>query len=194
MAEPAPLPVGLYGGSFNPPHIAHVLVAAWALGSGQVGELWIIPTGGHPFGKTLAPFEDRIEMCRRAFACFGDRIRLLDTEREPRVHYSIDTLRALAGAHPGRRWRWIMGSDTLADAPRWRQYDELVALAPPLVIPRRGHGGAVAPAGFALPDLSSTLVRRLLAEGAAADLAALLPLPVLDWIDRRGLYRHGDPS
>ncbi|MCL5270174.1 MAG: nicotinate (nicotinamide) nucleotide adenylyltransferase, partial [bacterium] len=54
-APPAPA-VGLFGGRFNPPHMAHVLVAAWALAGGEVGAVWVIPSGGHPFGKPLAPF------------------------------------------------------------------------------------------------------------------------------------------
>jgi nicotinate-nucleotide adenylyltransferase len=150
ILHPSSFPAtGLLGGSFNPPHIAHVLVAAWALASGEVGEVWVFPSGGHPFGKELAPFDDRMEMCRRAFACFGPRARVLDLERPasgaPRVHYSIDTLRALAAAHPDRRWRWIMGSDTLAEADRWREFDALTRLAPPLVVPRAGHERPTSP-------------------------------------------------
>lgn len=191
--------IGLYGGSFDPPHIAHVLVAGWVLSLGKVDEVWVIPSGGHPFGKSLAPFADRFEMCRRAFACFGDRVRLLDIEKEPQTHYTIQTLRRLAELYPDYRWRWIMGSDTLDDAPKWREFDEVMRLAPPLVIPRRGyrlrgarmHGqarGEGPGADFTLPDVSSTLIRRKLRERRLDDLAGLVPSTVLQWIHDRSLY------
>lgn len=182
-------PIGLLGGSFNPPHLAHVMVAAWALAGGEVGEVWVMPTGGHPFGKQLLPFDERLELCRLAFQCFGERVRIIDVEREPVTHYSIDTLRRLQSLHPGRRWRWIMGSDTLADARQWKQFDELMRQAPPLLVPRAGHlPPEQAAAEFALPDISSTLLRRLLAGRRLEGIENLIPRPVLARILERGLY------
>lgn len=187
---PPPTTIGLFGGSFNPPHMAHVLVAAWALAGGEVDQVWVIPSGGHPFGKRLTPFEERWELCRLAFACFGERLRLVDVEREPRVHYSIDTLNELRRRHPEHKWRWIMGSDTLEDAPQWRAWAELTRVAPPLVVPRREHLPPTlsGPADFALPDVSSTLLRRLLAERRLEGIETLIPRPVLQRILARGLY------
>lgn len=186
----APLRVGIFGGSFNPPHMAHILVVAWALGTGEVDEVWAIPTGGHPFGKKLAPFEDRLEMTRRALSCFGAKVRVLDVEREPRVHFSIETLRGLIERHPDCRWRWVMGSDTLLDAPRWLEYDRLMELAPPLVVPRSGCAAdRVAAGAFALPNLSSTSIREAIAKGRDAELAGLVPAEILDFIRAKGLYR-----
>ena len=186
--------IGLYGGSFNPPHLAHVLVAAWALAEGTIDRLWVIPTGGHPFGKALAPFEDRLEMCRRAFGIFGPRVEVVEVEREERIHYSVETLERLIREHPAVRWRWVLGSDTLAEAGQWRRFDDLARLAPLIVVPRQGYpAGAAEPAAaqdrFALPNLSSTWLRERLAEGAAEELTGLVPGPVLEWIARRGLYR-----
>jgi nicotinate-nucleotide adenylyltransferase len=180
--------IGLLGGSFNPPHLAHVMVAAWALAGGEVDEVWVIPTGGHPFGKPLAAFDERLDLCRLAFACFGERARLLDLEREPVVHYSIDTLGRLEALHPGRGWRWIMGSDTIEEAGQWKEFDGLMRRAPPLIVPRAGHLPPGRPAEFALPDVSSTLLRRLLAERRLEGLENLIPRPVLGRILAQGLY------
>lgn len=183
--------VGIFGGSFNPPHMAHILVVAWALGSGEVDEVWAIPTGGHPFGKKLAAFDDRMEMTRRALACFGEKVRVLDIEREPRVHYSIETMRDLARQYPQNRWRWVMGSDTLLDASRWLEYDRLMEMAPPLVVPRSGCApGEISPASFALPNLSSTLIRERIAKGGSEELAGLIPAEILDYIRTHALYQE----
>lgn len=183
------LRVALFGGSFNPPHLAHALVVAWALAGGEVDEVWAIPTNGHPFGKPLAPFADRLEMCRLAFG-FSGRVRVLDVECEPRVHYSIDTIRRLAGGYPECRWRWLMGSDATVDAPKWKDFAEIERLAPPLVIPRKGHGAGAGPArAFALPDVSSTMIREHLAAGQPAkELEGLLPAGVIAYLETRKLY------
>lgn len=190
MTTPCPTTIGLFGGSFNPPHMAHVMVAAWALAGGEVDQIWVIPSGGHPFGKRLAPFEERWELCRLAFSCFGGRLRLIPIEREPVVHYSIDTLNELRRRHPEHHWRWIMGSDTLEDAPQWKNWEDLMRLAPPLVVPRREHVAPTlrGPADFALPDISSTLLRRLLARRRLEGIESLIPRPVLERILARGLY------
>ncbi len=195
--------VALFGGSFNPPHVAHVLAVAWALSAGGADKVWVIPTGGHPFGKPLAPFEDRMELCRRAFACFGDRVDILDVEREPRVHFSVETVERLRQQHPNVEFRWLMGSDALAQTDQWRQFDRLKRLAPPMVIGRRGFPlpeDATPPAApdptadarpsLMLPDLSSTMIRSWLAGGPSerTRLEGLLPAAVLRYIDERQLY------
>ena len=62
--------LAVYGGSFDPPHIAHVLVASWALAMGEVDSVIVLPTLEHALGKTAgASFEQRLAMCERAFAC-----------------------------------------------------------------------------------------------------------------------------
>jgi len=63
--------VAIYGGSFNPPHVAHQLAALYVLETQPVDELWFVPCFKHPFEKALESFEDRLEMCRRAAAPLG---------------------------------------------------------------------------------------------------------------------------
>lgn len=195
MVDPkTPARIGIFGGAFNPPHLGHVLVVAWALASGEVDEVWVVPSGGHPFGKPLAPWADRVEMCWRAFECFGERVSLLDVEQEPRVHYSIDTVRILQARVPGMQWRWLMGSDTLQDAPRWKAWDELMQLAPPLIIPRAGHAsaGETGTGAFALPAISSTHIRDCLAHARREEVRPLLPGGVMALVEEQGLYRQSD--
>lgn len=180
--------VGLFGGSFNPPHVAHVLAVGWALSSGGVDEVWVIPTGGHPFGKSLTDFDDRMKMCRLAFSCYGDRVRVLDIESGPGVHYSVDTVERLARENSDCGFRWIIGSDAMAQCGEWKNFERLAELAPPLVIGRSGYESGTAE--FTLPDISSTMLRERIAKNADdRDLESLVPRSVLNYVREKKLYR-----
>src|SRR5258706_10381140 len=74
--------IAIFGGSFNPPHVAHQLVALYVLETQPIDELWIVPTYAHPFGKDLAPYDDRIAMCELAVAALGPRAKVSRAEQE----------------------------------------------------------------------------------------------------------------
>ena len=74
--------IALFGGSFNPPHLAHSLVALYVLETAPVDELWITPTFRHAFGKDLASYDDRIAMCELAAAALGPRVRVSRAEED----------------------------------------------------------------------------------------------------------------
>jgi len=184
----------VFGGSFNPPHHCHVMAVGLALSSGEVDRVSVIPADVHPFDKPLAPFEDRREMCLRAFAVFGSSVEVSDLEaRIPGPGYTIDILRALAVERPGVGLRLILGADLLDEVDRWKAFDEVVHLAPPLWIGREGRdaaGDVIFP--FSLPDVSSSEIRRRLALGDAP--TGLVPAGVLEYINDRGLYGFDDPT
>jgi nicotinate-nucleotide adenylyltransferase len=186
--------VGLLGGAFNPPHVAHALVGLYALETQAIDRLWLVPTWKNAFGKHLAPYDDRVAMCELVAAALGIG---------PRCRASRRTWRASAAARAGRctrsstwrswrrRWsfRLIIGADILLETSAWLAWDEVCRRAPPIVI---GRGGVAAPPGatvseVAMPAVSSTEVRRRL--GVAEDARDLLPAAVLRYIDARGLYR-----
>lgn len=183
---------GIFGGSFDPPHRAHVLVVAWALCEGVLDRVLVIPTARHAFGKQPgAPFADRLAMCRKAFGVFEPgRVAIDDIEgRRDGTSYMIDTLRELGRRHPGVGFRLIVGSDVADDLPRWREGDNVVRLAPPLVVPRQTEAAApTGPVAGALPLLSSTDVRRLILDRAPFD--HLVPRAVADHIRQHRLYGH----
>lgn len=203
--------VGLLGGSFNPPHLAHVMAALAVYATEELDHLWVLPTADHAFGKDLAPFADRVRMAHLAFRHFAGGVAVLDLEdRLPRPSYTVNLLRVLHRLRPGIKPVWIAGSDFLVDLPRWREPDEVVRLARIVVLPRQGHpppGDAVAckpvvidgerraplagvtwsPLAVDLPRLSSTAVRDRLRGGQGAH--GLVDHEVLAFIERRGLYR-----
>ena len=185
--------VAVFGGSFNPPHVGHLMVVVWLLATDRADEVWIVPAGNHPFGKELAPFDARLEMARAIAKLAGPRARVLDVEgRREGKSYTVDTLEALARAHPKAKLSLVVGTDILAEAPKWRSFERVKELAPLTVVRRGGVAGAEVdpdpdhPTPL-FPDDSSTLVRERLARGE--DVSGLVPAPVLAIVRRRGLYR-----
>jgi nicotinate-nucleotide adenylyltransferase len=179
--------VALFGGSFNPPHAGHHLVTAYVLACCDVDQVWLMPAFRHPFGKELAPFDDRVEMCRRLAATFASGVDVTRVEEQVGGEgRTVDTLEFLAARNPGLEFRLVIGSDIAAEVPRWKSWERVRALAPPLLVARGGHpvAGALGPG---MPEVSSTEVRRRLAAGE--DASELVPRVVLDVVRERGLYR-----
>lgn len=177
--------VAVFGGSFNPPHVAHVLAVAYVLSTSDVERVVVVPAHKHPFGKPLAPFDDRVRMTELALAP-------LPSASVSRIEETLDgltlhTLEALKKAHPEWSLRLVMGADILLEADKWFRFDEVRKLAPPIILGRAGVTTEGAPP-HVLPEISSTRVRELVAAKAWSDLAPLVPRAVIDHIRARGLY------
>ncbi len=177
--------VAFYGGSFNPPHVAHAMVAAWLLWTRRVDAVWLVPVFRHAFegvhDKSLAPFDQRLAWCRALAADVlapGDqRIVVSDVEAHlPVPSFTIDTLRHLRAHHPDHRFSPVIGADVLPQLPRWRDWPGIQRDFPPIVVGRVGYDS---PAGSVVfPEVSSSEVRRLLVAGR--DPAHLLTAGVAD--------------
>jgi nicotinate-nucleotide adenylyltransferase len=187
--------VGLFGGSFNPPHAAHQLVALYALET-LVDEIWFVPTYSHPFGKQLVAYEHRVAMCELASAPLGARARVSKAEQELAnkpdfvASRTLDLIEHLLACFGDIELRLIVGTDILHERDKWHRWDDVVAKAPLIVV---GRGGVELPAGsvatgVTMPEISATRVRELLAAGDAS-VSSLLPRTVLSYIERHGLYR-----
>jgi nicotinate-nucleotide adenylyltransferase len=184
--------IGVYGGSFDPPHVAHVLLAAYALSVGRFERILVVPVFAHAFDKNLAAFEHRVRMCQLAFAPLP-QVQISRIESElPTPNRTLVTLQALKAHYPGADLNLLVGGDVLTEANKWHAFDEIVRLAPLFVV---GRSGVEAPgaSGVQLPPVSSTRVRELLAKGDApgslAELGELVPAPVLDYAREHRLYR-----
>jgi nicotinate-nucleotide adenylyltransferase len=176
--------IALYGGSFNPPHVAHQLAALYVLETEPVDELWFVPCFKHPFEKALAPFEDRLEMCRRAARGLGLRARVSDCEgRLGGESRTLRTVKALQAENPGVELALIIGADLVRELPSWYGAEELQRLVRFIVVGRAGFEGG---AGPPMPAISSSEVRERLRRGDSVD--ALLPRSVLDYVRERKLY------
>ena len=210
VAAPGKLPVlprpdariGLYGGTFDPPHLGHLALALAALAALKLDQLFFIPAAQAPLrsAPAVASVADRLEMLRRAVAEAADpRLAVLDIEaRADGVNYTVDTLRQLRAAWPGAQFYFLLGADQFSRLPLWREPEALAQLvefavfdrpgadaalpSPPLVSQLRWQRIASAPH----PASSSEIRRRLHARQNADDW---LPRSVAAYIEEKKLYR-----
>src|SRR5688572_19022030 len=126
-----PKTIALFGGSFNPPHVAHQLVALYILETQPVDELWFVPTYAHPFGKQLASFNARIAMCELAIAALGERAKVSRAEEELAKRPDFVASRTLDLVEyvieQGHEPRLVIGTDILAETHKWHRWEDVVA-------------------------------------------------------------------
>jgi nicotinate-nucleotide adenylyltransferase len=134
--------IGLLGGSFNPPHVGHLLASRLALTRLGLDRIWWLATPGNPLksGADLSALRARLAAARALV--HDPRIFVTGFESEIGSRFTVDTLAYLRLRAPGARFVWIMGADNLAQLHRWRHWREIAALAPMLVIDRPGSSFA----------------------------------------------------
>ena len=130
--------IGLYGGSFNPPHAAHRMVAETALERLGLDRLWVLVTPGNPLkdNRALPPAAERMAATR---ALFDDpRIVVTDVEAGVGAARTHEVIRHLKARAPGVRFVWIMGADNLGGLHNWGRWREIADLVPIAVVDRPG--------------------------------------------------------
>ena len=160
--------VAVYGGSFNPPHVVHAMVASWLLWSGTVDEVWIVPVYRHAFEtiqeKRLVDYASRMLWCQRMAETISPSIQVCDVESKlPVPSYSIDTLEYLASVYPEHQFRLVVGSDVVSQLPQWKNWQAIQAKFSPIIVGRVGFDGANQSMIF--PNISSTGIREILRKG-----------------------------
>jgi nicotinate-nucleotide adenylyltransferase len=188
--------LGLFGGSFDPVHLGHLLVARAAIEELGLGRLFFIPAAQSPFKADTqhAPGPERLRWLRLALAgrtgCEVD-----DSEiRRGGVSYTVDTLRDYAKRFPGAELFYLIGADNVAKLPEWREPAELAGLAHFVVVPRPGQAEPAFPApfrghmlkGFPL-GVSSSQIRARVKAGLPVD--DLLPPGVAEAVLGGGFYK-----
>ena len=175
--------IALFGGSFDPPHVGHLLAAAYVLATEPIDELWLVPVQTHPFAKPLVgDYDHRVALCERLAAQLP-RTRVSRVEQESGQGRTVDLLEWLHQRQPQMRWALVLGSDLDAEKPQWKRFDRIQQLARIITVRRGGYGAG----GMAIPEVSSTDVRALLKAGG--DASHLVPRAVLQAIRDAGTYR-----
>jgi nicotinate-nucleotide adenylyltransferase len=193
--------VGLLGGTFNPPHIGHLVCALQALSQLELDRVLLVPVHEPPHKRAEADprVEHRIELCRRAVV--GEErleVSLVDAE-VPGPSYTVDTLRRLHERCTGDDLTFLVGGDMALSLPTWREPEAILELAELGVAEREGVRradiadrlsglGAGRVRFFDMPrlDISSSLIRRLVAAGRP--IRHLVPDGVAAYIEETGLY------
>jgi nicotinate-nucleotide adenylyltransferase len=142
--------LGLFGGSFDPVHLGHLLVALAAREELRISRLFFIPAAQSPFKPAAAPapVEQRLRLLRLALAGHSD-CEIDDQEvQRGGVSYTIDTVRAYTRRFAGAELFYLIGADHAPQLPKWRDADELAGLVEFVVIPRPGQAAAPLPAPF----------------------------------------------
>jgi nicotinate-nucleotide adenylyltransferase len=186
--------IGLFGGSFDPVHNAHLALARAAWRDLELDEVRWIPAG-HPWQKARVLTDAGHRAAMVALAVEAEPGFVLDPIelRRPGPSYTLDTVRELQAAQPDAQWFLIIGQDQQAALPTWHGAEELLGRVTLAVARRPGSddGGAPAPVArtvFLPPmDLSSTQVRARCAAGLPID--EMVPAGVARYIDQHGLYR-----
>lgn len=193
---------GIFGGAFNPVHNGHVNLAKEAIEQLKLRKLLVIPTFESPHKSTkLLSFDERTEMCRRAFENISDKceVTVSDIERKMGgVSYTINTIRELAKQSRDEQFYLLIGGDMLFSFREWYKYESILKESKVCAVARGGDNftdmlefaaemGRVKVLPTNVVDVSSTEVRRKIAEGA--DISELVPQNVAEYIAENDLYR-----
>jgi nicotinate-nucleotide adenylyltransferase len=194
--------LGLYGGTFDPIHLGHLILAEQCLEACGLDRVWLIVAGSPPHkpgGRT--PVGHRLEMVGIAIAGHPAFAASDIEAKRPGPHYSVETLESIRRDHPDDELFFLIGADSLADLPTWREPERIARLATIVVVNRPGIEEAdparlpdfgpgsyplawvsIPPVGIASSDL-----RRRLAEGWS--IRYMVPRGVEAYIEAHGLYR-----
>jgi len=196
--------VGILGGTFNPPHLAHLVCASEARAQLGLDEVMLVPTGIPPHKEMEdEPGADhRLEMCRLAIAGHEDwlSVSAIEVERAG-PSFTVDTLREINARRPGDQLTFIVGGDMAWSLPSWKEPEAILGLASVAVAERTGArreevrsrlaglAGAERIVYIDIPrlDISSSALRRRVRSGRSVDF--LVADAVGDYIERGGLYR-----
>lgn len=185
--------LGIFGGSFDPVHNGHLRLAECCAEQARLDEVWLVPAAVQPH-KPVGPVAsnaDRLAMLRLAVA---ERPKLVVSSLEidrGGISYTVETLRTIRQQRPDAELFFLMGADTLRDLPNWREPEEVVLLATPLVVGRPGEPAVetdIQHVRVEMPpmDISSSELRERFSKGEPCGEA--VPVSVAEYIREQRLY------
>lgn len=192
---------GIFGGAFNPVHKGHVRLAEEAVKQLKLKRLLVIPTFDSPHKETkLLPFEDRAEMCRRAFGHI-EGVEISDIEVQlGGKSFTINTIRELKSRYPDEQFFLLIGGDMLFSFDKWYKYESILKEAKVCAVARDNDSfvdmmefanemGRVKVLPTKAIEVSSTEIREKAAKGK--DITELVPEAVAEYICEKKLYSEG---
>lgn len=180
--------IGLFGGSFDPPHNGHLTVANNIITKKYCDLVWFVPCAQHPYQKDITSAAHRFKMIKT----LSDFSICTYELNKKTTSYSIETLEYFQKLFPNDQFVWIIGSDQITDFKKWHRYQDILNNFQVLVYPRTGH-----PFNIMLPgmeklehveniDVSSTQVKKMLKEEKSIEL--LTTPEIIKYIKENNLY------
>ncbi|HTD67984.1 MAG TPA: nicotinate-nucleotide adenylyltransferase [Candidatus Limnocylindria bacterium] len=188
--------IGLFGGSFDPVHLGHLLVAQAACEELALDRLFFIPAAQSPFKPASEPASAALRLRMLRLALVGRADYEIDEQEIQRggTSFTIDTVRSYVRRFPRSEFSYLIGTDHVPTLPKWREVDELARLVQFVVIPRPGEVPAASPSPFRIQvlggwpmKLSSSEIRTRVRSGLPVD--HLVPFGVAEVIREAWLYQ-----
>jgi nicotinate-nucleotide adenylyltransferase len=179
----------LFGGSFNPPTIGHVLTISYIVTTEDVSEIVVAPTFQHPFGKDLVSFDHRVKMCELAFESIGHPgLSVSSVERElGGVSFTLRTVKHIRRFYADdTEVRWVAGSDCEQQKEVWGDWSEINKITPFYIFDRAGYPTSETHRPV-IYDVSSTEVRNRLRDKQGIN--KIVPRRVVEYIQDHNLYQ-----
>lgn len=188
--------IGILGGSFNPVHNGHLMLASYIAQFGPVDEVWLNLSPQNPFKEQSELLDDRHRLAMLDKAVNGSTtVNVCDVELSlPQPSYTINTMEKLESMYPDCGFRIIIGSDNWPRFPEWRDSEALIERYGLIVYPRRDYPlpdivpDNVTVVDAPMVDISSTFIRECIAEGR--DMNFFMPPQVYEYIERNKLYKN----
>lgn len=196
--------IAVFGGSFDPPHLGHILIARQVLKYAKMDEVWLMPVASHAFDKKISSPTHRMKMTK-----FLEINKISASDFEVKLggmSKTITTMRKLAKAHPKDKFAFIIGSDQLSDFKKWEEWENLIKEFGLIIFPReivqdklkelvlKSLGFKKLPSNvllldsqeIVLTDISSSKIRKRVKDKLSLDL--LVPKKVEEYIKKNKLY------
>jgi len=193
--------IAILGGAFNPPHLAHQLIAEQILQFTETDQVWLTPCYQHTFDKSLASVKDRVAMTK---LISNEKISYCNQEIKNKLSGdTIDLMRILRKKYPQHQFSFIIGSDNLKNFKKWGSWEKLIKTTPFLVFPRPNFQADLKKFALDNPqyqfkiisypqlktsNISSTMIRQRIKQGLTIN--HLLPPKVAEYIKKHQLYQQ----
>lgn len=182
--------IGLLGGTFDPPHLGHLLIAEEVRLALGLEEIWFIPSNVPPHKQTLTRTNDRVQMVERAIADHPNfKMHTIELTRTGKS-YTVDTMKSLQEMYPETRFSFIIGADMVEYLPKWHDIETLIETVQFVGVQRTGYSVEtdlpVEIIDIPLFDVSSTMIRERISSGVK--VRYYLPEAVNGYIEEHELY------